>query len=253
MSEYIYKKYSNSGYGAVKEVLFGIECEIEDIKAWNEWVGDHWGITEDGSLRNNGKEFLMPPNNFNNSMEMFKKLHANLSLGKEPFSDRTSIHVHVNMQNLRENEVKQIILLYALFEEYFFMIPDSGRRANIHCVPLSETFLPSYYNQGLPVLHQKWQKYSALNVKPLTEHGTLEFRHMHGHNDADKMAQWLKLLENLVQVGSTMEPFSPTNLTPENIRALFSKLFGHFPQHDSWKMTLSESTFNSVLDIKLSF
>lgn len=247
------EKICDTGFGQASETLFGLECEIEAVRGVSDLVHNFWGIHEDGSLRNGGKEFVSPPNNLENTLNAFRVLHENILLGKEAFSERTSIHVHVNMQNLSLRQVKQIILLYALFEEFFFIVPHNSRRTNIHCVPLTETFIPTTYNYSLLQLIPRWQKYTALNIKPLTAFGTLEFRHLHGTSDKALLKDWLMLIENLVQVGKNLESFSPEILNDERIRELFTKLFGHFPQHAMWKMLLPTKIFNQLLDIKLSF
>lgn len=252
-NESICSVFDVSGYQETNDVLFGVECEIEDIRNIPLSVQHNWGIHEDGSLRNSGREFVTPPVRREIAEMMFYQLHRDLGLGPEPFTERTSIHVHLNMQNLNVQEVKQIILLYALFEEFFFMPCEISRRDNIHCVALTDTVLPAYYGHGLGTLHGKWHKYTAMNVKPLNEYGTLEFRHMHGHNDQTLFARWLILLEKLVKVGSTMQPFSPTNFNDAYVKDLFCKLFNHFPQFDLWLSQLQEKTFNQKLDIKLSF
>lgn len=45
-----------------------------------------------------------------------------------------------------------------------------------------------------------WQKYTALNLLPITKYGTVEFRHMHGTNDFDKLCTWINSLSNLISV-----------------------------------------------------
>jgi hypothetical protein len=241
------------GYHDSKQVLFGLECEIEQIRAIPPSILDVWGRHEDGSLRENGMEFVSPPDTLDETLNKFKFLHTELKTGNNPFSERTSIHVHVNMQNLGEQEVKNIIFLYALYEEFFFMCTIPSRRENIHCVPLTETFLPQYYSLKIESLCNKWQKYTAMNTKPLSNLGTLEFRHMHGHNDVVKLQQWLTLLEKLVKLGATMPEMDRKWLTNDKILEMFLELFNHIPEHTYWKHLLSQKTFNPKLDLKLSF
>jgi len=152
----------------------GLECEIESIA--NHMDGaDLFHVTQDGSLRNNGLEFITNPIPIDYAVPYFKKLHASLKFRNdaEKFSPRTSIHVHANCVNLHPDVIRNIIRMYALYEEYFFMMVTPDRRHNIHCVPLTETYLPSLYNTGLNTLVARWHKYTALNIVPLKKYGTI--------------------------------------------------------------------------------
>lgn len=244
--------FGMDAYRNTKDVLFGLECEIEAVRGWEDSLGNWWGVHEDGSLRNNGREFVSPPSPRTQVVEKFKELHKGIRLGKDPFSERTSIHVHVNMQNLTDVEVRHIILLYALYEEYFFMMTVPARRENIHCVPLNQTFLPTYYGAAMANIPGRWQKYTAMNAKPLSNYGTLEFRHMHGHNDPGLLNDWLYLLEKLVILGTKKDKPDPSWFKKEIMEEDFKFLFGHLPQFPQWKEKLSQNTFNPTLDIKLA-
>ena len=145
-----------------KQQFVGLECEIEAVKATsNAFPGDVFSITEDGSLRNNGKEFISVPLTIPSALEGFKNLHASLQLGAVPFSERTSIHVHVDCTELSLQECRNVVLNYALFEEFFFLMVDPSRRHNIHCVPLTETYLPSLYKGSIQDMFGRWHKYTA--------------------------------------------------------------------------------------------
>lgn len=230
-------------------LLFGLECEIEAIRD----CSTSWNITEDGSLRNNGREFISPPIPFSTAVQEFKNLHAHLKIlpGHDAFSERTSIHAHVNCQNVEELHVRNIIFMYALYEEFFFSMVAPDRKHNIHCVPLTETHLPSIYRMGLAGLCQRWHKYTALNIKPLSKYGTLEFRHMHGHNDAELLAEWLSVLERLMALGSSdAGMITESSISFTNLELWFDQLF-HGTRVAPLKPMLREMTYNQRLDIKL--
>lgn len=232
-------------------LFVGLECEIESIRHSGE--GDHlFKVTNDGSLRNHGLEFISNPISIDTAIPLFKELHGAIALHDADlaFSERTSIHVHVNCANIPQDEVKNIILMYALFEEFFFRLVHPDRRHNIHCVPLTETYLPVYYKSDLNTLVSKWHKYTALNIKPLTNLGTIEFRHMQGHNDEVLLDQWLGTINNLVQVART-NPINQMTLDGRNIKDWFSKIFVH--SHLRLMDHLIPSVaFNSILDMKLA-
>ena len=197
------------------EFYCGTEYEIEDIKAIKlpgkdilsptglslsdtspYWVGK-LGLMYDGSLRNNGIEFITKPVTFEESLKLFDDLHNGLKLGENPYTARTSTHVHINMSNMDMAQCKHLLLLYALLEPVFFAAVKPERQHNIHCVPLNYTLLPSIYKAPFQDIVKQWSKYSALNLMPLRTQGTVEFRHLQGTGDKAVYQHWLTLLNEL--------------------------------------------------------
>ena len=231
-------------------LFLGIECEIEDIKDATEIPCNLFHQTTDGSLRNNGYEFVSVPMTHPVAVDSFKKLHTTLVKGPAAFSQRTSIHVHANCSNLQHHEVRNIILTYALYEEAFFAMVDPVRRDNIHCVPLTETYLPGIYRRNLNQLIDRWHKYTALNIKPLTKYGTLEFRHMHGNDDAILFEEWTGTINNLFSTSLAGAPLETVNLTEEFLYEKFMRIFGHTRVAAKWPDIRSRMD-NQIIDIKL--
>lgn len=232
--------------------IAGVELEIEDVRQCSDYGG--FNVTEDGSLRNNGKEFISPPLKVKELVDGFKKIHANLVHSKskpQPFSDRTSIHVHINCLDLNQEQVKSIVLWYALFEPVFFAMCAPNRKNNIHCVPLDQTTLCENYRRTLPLFVQKWSKYTALNLLPLSTQGTIEFRHMEGHKDAEKFEAWLKTLENLWAYGKSNILNKGFLNKPNAILDAFDVIF-----RDAWIKNIRASVpalvADSLIDIKLA-
>lgn len=256
MSDTIYEMYhpniSNTELVSDKAPLFvGLECEIESVRAHRE--GTHpFKVTTDGSLRNRGYEFISKPIPLTEAVPQFKQLHATIILNdpEVAFTERTSIHVHVNCANLPQHEVRNIIYMYALYEEFFFKLVDEHRKHNIHCVPLTETYLPAYYKSELATLIGKWHKYTALNIKPLSEQGTIEFRHMQGHNNPELLDKWLRSINNLFEVGR-FNPINKTTLNNANISQWFRGIFGH-TELASLSQIVPDMAFNSITDLKLA-
>ena len=233
-------------------LMFGTECEIESVYDFSR--GEWWNIEADGSLRNNGQEFISIPLDKERSIKAFEYLHKHLSYRNkdEAFSPRTSIHVHVNCKNLEEDVVKNVLLLYALYEEVFFMQVDPSRKDNIHCVALSDTHLPHRYNFRVVDLQAAWSKYTAFNLKPLASYGTIEFRHSEGHADVKRYTEWLTVLENLFNLAKSVK-VEPVTLTQENVTLWFDQIFGHVQDYPSIRLRLSHYVENSLIDVKLAF
>jgi hypothetical protein len=231
--------------------IAGTELEIEDVKGNN--ISIPWQAIPDGSLRNNGVEFVSPPLDTASLVDGFKHIHAHLicSKAKANFSERTSIHVHINCLDLDTEQVKSIVMWYALFEPVFFAMVDPHRKHNIHCVPLDQTHLSGQYKRPLQEMVERWSKYTALNLIPLHSQGTIEFRHMEGHNDAVKFEWWLKTIENLWQYGR-MRPLTRASvLSPQPILEAFDAIFKDAPIHNIRSSVLSLCS-DSLIDVKLS-
>lgn len=112
------------------------------------------------------------------------------------FSPRTSVHIHLNMQDFTTPQVFDYVLLYTLFEKLFYKFCGRGRIKNIYCVPLIDTDLLVQLSEKQPET-AGWSKYTGLNLLPLQNYGTIEFRHMHGTNDVGKLCVWIDMITKL--------------------------------------------------------
>ena len=183
----------------------GIEVEVENLRDPPGVV--LWELKQDGSLRNHGHEYVTAPIPAHAAELALKLLYDRLPLEVD-FSRRTSTHVHMNIRNMEVSEVCSILLLYLIFEPALFKFVGQERDKNIHCVPIRDTNFVQFI-QNLELVTSTgdyrqfrqipWQKYTALNLAPTTEGvtGTLEFRHMHGTRDIDKMLIWINLILSL--------------------------------------------------------
>jgi len=187
-----------------KKDVYGLELEIEDQRVLriNGFHVDGWNMIEDGSLRNNGMEFItVPPVEADDVQARLEDLFKAVKLSKNSYSDRTSIHVHCNMQGEMMDTLKSFCLLYLVTEQAFFNYVEQERFENVFCVPLMDFAAPfrlfTILNKGQ--LGRNWAKYSALNLLPLSELGTVEFRHMHGTSDVTKIVTWVKAINCLKQ------------------------------------------------------
>lgn len=175
--------------------IIGIEVEVENITRVG-LMRSCWQSAQDGSLRNNGVEFISRPMQANRAPAALYSLMNETLPQDKCFSPRTSVHVHLDYTRDQLATVVDTVLVYAVFERLFYRFVGRNRIRNIYCVPLTETYLLWMlgYNGMRPDM---WQKYTGLNLKPLAEHGTIEFRHMHGTPDARKLAIWVDIITRL--------------------------------------------------------
>lgn len=198
------------------DLLYGIELEIENTGDITT-VPSLFHITTDGSLRNNGKEYISGPATYHTlyyGLSKFFKKNPLVTLLEEDgdysplsnYSDRTSIHVHTNFRDMSLGDLASLLLLYQFLEKVLFAYCGEGREDNIFCTPLSQTLvvrnvLPQLLENKLdiPSLTRDWVKYTALNISPLATYGTVEWRHMPGTNDLNKIAGWLRIIGAIIR------------------------------------------------------
>lgn len=175
------------------EELIGIEVEVENVQRVGK-IDPLWHMTEDGSLRNHGREFITDPMPAKYAPAMLHNLLE--ALGQEcSFTPRTSVHIHVNAQDLTSEQVSDMLILYTLFERVLYRYVGRSRIRNPYCVPIAETYLLNRFVQR--GLKAQWEKYAGFNILPLRDKGTVEFRHMHGTFDVQKLAGWVDLVTSL--------------------------------------------------------
>lgn len=234
---------------ASTDFLCGVEYEIESVKGCQIQLNPDFAVHEDNSLRNEGREFVTVPASYERQMEMFDRLHNGLIYYNDwpAHSERTSIHVHVNFKPLTMLKVAQFVKLYTLFEPYFFSLVDPSRVNSIYCVPLNYTFLPKYYNTNITYQLQKWHKYTAFNLCPLPNYGTIEFRHLQGTNDRDTFQRWLSTIKSMYDFSRDNNvDFLRSLQNREGIAELFKSVFNK-------ECPLSLDNFDdTALDVKLS-
>jgi hypothetical protein len=222
-----------------KGFFVGIEVELENHAKTHDAAlsSGYWSVHNDGSLRNNGVEYVTIPldgDNINKGVDLFwDKLDQKVS-----FSQRTSIHVHVNARQLSYQQMAGLLTAYCVVEPFLFDFVGRGRERNTFCIPITETGYPDKWLADLAknssAVIMNWEKYSAVNLSRFQDLGTMEFRHMHGTKDKAKVFLWLEILSCLYQYGvsnpfdrvvekiTTMHPIDFVNeIFTNRVRALF--------------------------------
>lgn len=176
------------------EEIVGIEVEVEN-QNHRRPTARCWTVTEDGSLRNGGVEFVSRPIKAKDAPAAIQHLFKGDFDQDYCFSPRTSVHVHLNMLDVPTEKVVDLLLIYSLFEKSLYRFVGKGRWKNIYCTPITESLLlMGIAERGLGAT---WEKYTGLNLLPLRDKGTIEFRHMHGTIDAKKLCIWIDLITRL--------------------------------------------------------
>ena len=236
------------------ECIFGVEYEIEDLKKIELPKNKYGFVREaDNSLRNSGFEFKTGPLAYEDAIGAFNWLHKTIQYGPLAFSERTSIHVHMNIGNFNFVEAKNLVLAYALLEPFFFDFVGESRKSSIYCVPLNYTTLPNYYHKTFDkLIDLPWHKYTAFNILPAKDFGTVEFRHLEGTNDLERFTKWLTGIKGLHDKVHVVQ-FNPTNILSDKRKTIdFARetvpVFTNHLTNDK----IGEMMYDSILDVKLA-
>lgn len=197
-----------TGIQDTKNTLIGIEVELEHVNRLPEKDLKYWSVTNDGSLQHNGKEFvsgvLIYGKDHNKALA---ELQKEIDQHNYQASFRCGVHVHVNVGYMTPEEIYNLYVVYLAYENLIFQYVANARSQSVFCVPLQSTDFPIQIKtnikkgrEPLDVLLRFTSKYSALNLAPITQHGTVEFRHLYGTTDMSKVAEWIDIIYRLVQL-----------------------------------------------------
>jgi len=200
---------------------FGIEVEME--KAVFSDYPSRWYSKRDGSLRgNNAYEFvtdILTKHQAILAIERLKNFFSSSSATCNN-SDRCGTHVHINVQDLRINQLYNMLTLYYIAEEILIRRIAPEREGNLFCLRAvdAEGMIdrlvvlcnnPVY----MPLSIQDW-KYAAMNLTSLALFGTLEFRAISTGNDFSALKEKVVFIINFLHlVKSKAKTFShPTDI-----------------------------------------
>lgn len=190
----------NPGNGEV-----GIEIETEGRRLPNE-IASYWRAIPDHSLRGEALEYILSkPINRGNVFEALTVLEntfrGNNTIINESY--RTSVHVHLNARKSTFREIFNHICLYLIFEDILTEYCGRTRQGNVFCLRARDA---EYLIDAIVTVARSGRignfgndnlRYSAINLKALAEHGSLEFRAFRGTTAPDLINNWVQLLLNV--------------------------------------------------------
>ncbi len=163
----------------------GIEVELENIRT-SFPASRNWRVEGDGSLRNHGAEFV-----FRNPLGGRDLFHAIVELDSHLFENnpdaswRCSTHVHLDVRDMDANQLKNLFIAYIVYERVLFRCSGWHRLKNNFCPALCfaqqmlEVLSLNWHKRDdrfMNGIRNNWDKYSAMNVIPMGNYGSVEFR-----------------------------------------------------------------------------
>lgn len=265
--------------------MMGVEIELENVAFQSAGSREYLSINqvhpalpltsaflvvEDGSLRNNGLEFVSKIGMTGGQIitRLPELLNEEVFAGMPTVSPRTSVHVHINVLDLTFGQLKKMLLWYLLLEPVFFSL--SGRRdKNIFCLPLLNSHFPIHMlfenyqaRDFLYITGHKFRKYSALNLVPIGNIGTVEFRHHTGTCDPTVITNWMLFLYEFFE-SSIGDPNETTQslyekMVEANNKDALAELvvksfgFGSLLQHDGLSLDYLSEHFHNLVTLLMN-
>jgi len=193
--------------------LFGIEVEVEGqdlpYNAHGNWKVDG----NEGSLRDGGLEYIFKrPLSYAGSIKQLHllKKYFKDNRSKPVFSQRTSVHVHVNVSDLYFNHMCNFIFLALLFEGNLSHFCGESRKGNPFCI--TGKFAEGVYEGVSKIFESKKllqrgdeqiYRYGFINLASITKYGSVEFRGMYGTLDIPVLDEWISMLKKLRELATT--------------------------------------------------
>lgn len=186
------------------DVGIEIECEGERLRAVDN---DVWTSENDGSLRGRFPDtaceyILRRPIVVGAVRDALNGLVDELKGAKFNFSYRTSVHVHMNVQQLTFPQLLNAMYTYYLLEEPFMNFCGKKRKGNNFCLRLADAegvleWVMQLFELGpemLGYIPNDNARYAAMNLEAIRKYGSLEFRGMEGNINVDRIDTWCKVL-----------------------------------------------------------
>jgi hypothetical protein len=189
--------------------LIGLEIEVEgnNLPSPEKW----WRTERDGSLNQDpgaSAEYVLarPAANEEELWQalLYLKHCYNVNKSKIDDSVRAGVHVHINCQDLTIQQLYTYIVLFLVFELVLVKWCGETREGNLFCLRASDA--EWLLEQLVEALHRKKfynifrddnLRYAAINVKALTDYGSLEFRSMRSTKELSAIHTWASLLAAL--------------------------------------------------------
>lgn len=219
----------------------GLELEVEgerlpsdlDVSGLKYPAKSVWTATRDGSLRGESYEYVLSSPVKKEYFEEYVHLLFGLFEQRKTVlrnSDRTSTHVHLNVNRYKLHELTSFFCLWSIFEEAVVFWCGEDRMANHFCLTNKDTNYQKIWKAAVErgsFNFGERNRYSSLNLAAFPKFGSFEFRSMGGAESAESVIKWTKFLLSLQEMAFTRfrNPVSISNAISEvGVDNLFRQL-----------------------------
>lgn len=196
--------------------FIGLEHEYEGVKDSTlpkHTFADFWQYHEEGSLRDNGAEYVFATPMF--GVDAFNALEWLVSHAKDSgwkCTKRTGIHVHLDVRDLTVPQLAGLCIIYAAVEPILYHWVGDGRDGSHFCIPLyradeallgTASIIRSAFNDDKEDGHtalglsEGYQRYAGFNLQALSKFGSIEFRQLQTTHDLVRIQDWINMIMSL--------------------------------------------------------
>jgi hypothetical protein len=196
-----------------------------------------WVYKPDHSLRGdeNGEYVLKAPIPFSEVPQALSKLWDCFEKAKTKFDDsnRTSVHIHLNVQSWHINRLTAFCALHFILEEVLVEWCGEHRVGNLFCLRAKDaeaiiTWLKKFVQRDGEFALPDGLHYAGLNAQALQKFGSLEVRSLRGVSDPNIIQDWVKIYERLYRLSADFK--DPTEIcdwfSAEGPTAFFDRILG---------------------------
>jgi hypothetical protein len=255
-----------------KELVMGVELEVENTREIDHYTGGYlsglWMFERDGSLRvghgGEAYEFISKPVQMQFLLPELQKFFEYTKFDEENYSDRCSVHVHTNVTDFTQDMLASLSMVYTVVEDVLFQYANHykaptmdgyNRDTNLYCIPwnqcrMNHRLVEKLFGNSHAHL-ARWQKYTALNLLPITTQGTVEWRHMHGTADMEKLTTWLNLIGSIMwyarrtQLDDVIKTILTLNDTSAYRQFFLDVTKGYLEYKEEYQVPLAEGVINA--------
>lgn len=202
----------------------GLEIECEGNKFKKEFLPGQWAYHQDNSLRgqDNAEYVLVRPIEFDKVPEALDSLWGMFADYGTVLADsnRTSVHVHLNVQDWYLNRLTSFLAMYFCVEELLTAWCGEHRIGNLFCLRAKDA--PAIVSQLRKFVRRNGNyqipdgfHYAGLNAQALFKFGSIEIRTLRGPTDKQVILDWVAMLERLYKLSAEYDD-------PRDICGLFS-------------------------------
>lgn len=189
----------------------GVEIEVEGNKFKKEDIPPPWTYHKDNSLRgeDNAEYVLKAPIEFSRVPEaidiLWKMFQEYGSVLDE--SNRTSVHVHLNVQKFHLNRLTAFFALYFSVEELLTEWCGDHRVGNLFCLRAKDATaivsqIKKFIQYGNRYEFRDGMHYAGMNVGALEKFGSIEIRTLRGVNDPNTILDWIGILQRIYELSA---------------------------------------------------
>ena len=210
-------------------VAIELECiadfELERQSDGDVWCGDYpdgWRDAHDGSLSDDGREFMMNPEIGDDAINRISAMCRHLINNNWIVDSTCGVHVHTDAYHMGVNELKSVLLTVRALEPFIYEMLPNARRESRYSAPMSSTmytndimnvnnigeFCDLWYQKmnNTSVTTDKYNdsRYRGFNLHSRILHGTLEYRYHHGSLNEEHIINWVLFCLRISDFGSTL-------------------------------------------------